>query len=334
MARWPVIIALVGYAAAAMLTASFIFDVGEVYNYSGIYKRAFYLLGDDVTTWLTPILMWALLSRRRALAIAVACGILFSGTKISLILLALQFVAIVFIMKGQRRSLVIEFVKPMAMAAAVYLPLLFASPYAISAGNQAAKAIAGGQATVAEYKPPMQASRAGYASCSKRDCLDTQVEQPLRHRAYSAVAGLWMTLQGGFPGPRYPNTPEKFADLMVEANPWGINDTFGITRNEWIKIGTVQTPYLQFGSGYGMLLLGALLAGLATIGILGVRNIVAGERGPFVAFTIFFIVNAVFNQTQPWIGRGPILFVMGLCAAHIFTRYLERRPSPRVRFGA
>lgn len=329
VARWPLVISLVGYTVAGLLTVSFLLDLGEAYNYSGIYKRAFFYFGDDVTTWLTPIFMWAILAKRRLLAIALACGILFSGTKISLILLVLQYLAIVVISKEERLAITVDFLKPLAVAAVVYVPLALVSPYAIAAGNQVAPVVFCSQVADAECDPLLQPSLRGNGDCRQGDCLNTTVARPLRHRAYSAVAGLWMTLQGGFPGARYPNSPEKFADLMIEANPWGINDTFEITRDEWRRIGTVQTPYLQFGAGYGMVLLAALLVGTAVICVLGLRSIITKERGPFLAFTVFFVVNAIFNQTQPWIGRGPILFAMGLSAAHILARFISQRSAAR-----
>ena len=342
-ARWPALLALLGYAAAALLAVSFVLDVGEVYSYSDFYKRAFSVLGDDVTTWLTPLMLWAVLSRRRMLAFAVACAILFSGTKISLLLLVLQFAVLALIHKQEPRALALRFATPLLLAAAVYVPLVLASPHAISAANRladmssgAAAAGAGAASAGASASAPVSApvsvpafapTRLGKGSCREGNCLIKLLARPLRQRSVSAVAGLWMTLQGGFAGPRYPGTADKFADLMVAANPWGVNDAWGVTRDEWQQIGTVQTPYLQFGSGYGMAALAGLLLGVAGIAVLGARNIANGERDPFVAFTVFFIVNAVVNQTQPWLIRGPILMLMGFSAAHIVARHLAHRAA-------
>ncbi len=334
VARWPVIIVLAGYMVAALLTVSFLFQVGEVYNYSDLYRRAFFHFGDDVTTWLTPIYIWAVLEKRRFLAVAVACGILFSGTKISIFLLLLQFLFVVLISKGERRALSLDVLKSIAIAAVVYLSLALASPYAVRTSNQVAQVATCDAAADAGCGQIFQESMRGYGNCRGGDCLDATILRPLRHRAFSAVAGFWMTLQGGFTGPRYPNSPERFADLMIEANPWGINDTFDVSRDEWMKIGTVQTPYLQFGAGYGPGLLACLLVGIAGIGILALRTIASGERGPFLAYSVFFIVNAVFNQTQPWLGRGPILFMMGLCAACIIVTFVRQRSTSRTLSNA
>jgi len=330
-ARWPALLALLGYAAAALLAASFVLDVGEVYSYSDFYKRAYSVLGDDVTTWLTPLMLWAGLSRRRMLAFAVACAILFSGTKISLVLLVLQFAVLALIHKQERRALALRFATPLLLAAAVYVPLVLASPHAISAANRladmASGAAAAGAASTPVSAPAFAPTQLGKGSCREGNCLIKLLARPLRQRSVSAVAGLWMTLQGGFRGPRYPGTADKFADLMVAANPWGVNDAWGVTRDEWQQIGAVQTPYLRFGSGYGMAALAGLLLGVAGIAVLGARNIANGERDPFVAFTVFFIVNAVVNQTQPWLIRGPILMLMGFSAAHIVARHLAHRAA-------
>lgn len=333
-ARWPALLALLGYAAAALLAVSFVLDVGEVYSYSDVYKRAYSVLGDSVTTWLTPLLPWAVLSRRRGLAVAVACAILFSGTKISLVLLALQLTALILLYKGERRALALRFAKPLVLAAAMYVPLVLASPHVITTGNRLVAALAGATTGSGDGAHAFAPTRSGYATCRQDDnCLGRLLARPLRQRSASAVAGLWMTLQGGFAGARYPGTADKFADLMVTANPWGVNDAWGVTHAEWRRIGAVQTPYLRFGSGYGPLALTGLLLGVAGVAVLGARNLAAGERDPLVAFTVFFIVNAVVNQTQPWLTRGPILVLMGFSAAHIVARYRAYRPAAPDRAG-
>lgn len=312
-ARWPAIIAAVGFATAAALAVSFAFEVGEVYSYAGLYKRAFWHLTDGVTTWLTPILIWAVLARRRALAVAVACGILLSGTKIALVLLVLQYGAILVVSPGRRREVTRTLWTALAVGVVVYLGLVLASPHLV-AGT-------GG-------RPLPQRCDSG------ADCLATQLARPLLERGVSSAAGLWMTLAGGFAGAEHPATPEAFADLMVAEDPWGLSDRFGIDRAAWLRMRTVQTPYLRFGAGYGLLPLVALLAAIAALCWLAIGNLRCGESDPLAAFSVFFVVNAVFNQTQPWISRGAILFVMGFSAAHILTRRLSRHPNQRARAGA
>ena len=131
------------------------------------------------------------------------------------------------------------------------------------------------------------------------------------------MGGLWMTLEGGFPGKDYPNTPEKFADLMINANPWGMNERYSISREEWTKIGTVQTPYLGFGAGYGLTLMLIVVTFIGLICIAGLWLLLKTPPDPFSGLTIFFIVNATINQTQAWLVSGPVLFTMGLCGTHI-----------------
>ena len=142
-------------------------------------------------------------------------------------------------------------------------------------------------------------------------------------RALSAVAGLWMTFEGGFPGSRYPNTPEKFADLIVKANPWGVNDRYGVTREEWMKIGTVQSPYVGFGAGYGPALLALAMGFIGAVCLVGLWVLRVRPPDTWTALTVFFIVNAIFNQTQAWLQPGPVLLMMGICGTHILWQYLS-----------
>ncbi|MBY3469295.1 hypothetical protein HFN80_35985 [Rhizobium laguerreae] len=78
----PWLVAFVGFIVAGLLAFSFLFDVGEVYSYSDFYKRAYWFFGDDVTTCLTAVYIWSLLSRRPKLGCAVATAILLSGGRI------------------------------------------------------------------------------------------------------------------------------------------------------------------------------------------------------------------------------------------------------------
>jgi hypothetical protein len=116
---------------------------------------------------------------------------------------------------------------------------------------------------------------------------------------------------------------------MTQANPWGVNDVFSIGWPLWERIGQVQNPYLRFGSGYGPLLLTALILLFSAVCYFGIRNLRAGEKSPEVAFTLFYIINVVFNQTQPWIASGSlILFSMGFCAGHIMWIWSARSFVP------
>ncbi|MBB2670674.1 UNVERIFIED_ORG: hypothetical protein GGE44_000215 [Rhizobium esperanzae] len=316
----PWLLALAGVVVAILIHFSFLFDVGEVYSYSDFYKRAFWYFGDDVTTCLAAAYIWSLLSRRPKLGCVLATAILLSGGRIGIILVIIQIGLLYFRPNLNYRGLFTTVALTIATAVSVYYSSVLVSPTMISVGNEVAYQLG-------STEPWFQKTTNG-ADCLGDYCLEYKVKRPLRMRVYGAIAGLWMTLDGGYPGSRFPNTPEKLADLMTEANPWGLNDRLGITRQDWLMVGTIQSPYLQFGAGYGPYFLIAAMSIIGLICVVGFLNLIAqpGESGS--AFAIFFIVNAIFNQTQAWLLPGPILFVMALCGTNIMVRpFLTGRRS-------
>jgi hypothetical protein len=283
----PWLVAFVGFIVAGLLAFSFLFDVGEVYSYSDFYKRAYWFFGDDVTTCLTAVYIWSLLSRRPKLGCAVATAILLSGGRIGIILMIIQIGLLYFRPNLNYRGLFTTVSVTIGAAVSLYFSSVLISPTMISVGNEVAYQLGSSE-------PWFQKTTNG-ADCRGDNCFENKVKRPFRIRVYGAAAGLWMTLDGGYPGSRFPNTPEKLADLMTQANPWGINDRFGIT---------------------------SLLC------VVGFRNLIAQPGEPSSAFVIFFGVNAIFNQTQAWLLPGPVLFVMALCGTHIVLQpYLTGRWS-------
>lgn len=332
--RVPLVIAVIGLTSSALLAASFLLDIGEVYNYSSYYKRAFWYFGDDVTTWLGAIFVWAVLSRQRGLSLFLAMGILFSGTKISLGVVAVELAVLWLFSIAGRKWFAADVGRAFGLAGAIYLILVALSPGAITVADGVARAILANPVVASpEDNSVFSRTGRGRSDCVGLDCVYPHVQRPLEDRFYSSVGGMWMAWQGGFAGERYPNSSEKFADLMMEANPWGVNDRFDVTRERWLWIGGVQTSYLQFGAGYGIVLMSLLLLAIGVVSAVGVRNIADGERGPFVGFTMFFMINAVVNVTQPWLNPGPVLLLMGFCGTHILFWRLQhiqtRRREPR-----
>lgn len=334
--RWPLIMALVGFAASFLIAFSFLFDAGEVYSYSAYYKRAFSFFGDDVTTWLAPLFVWAILSVRHVLSASLAMAILFSGTKVSIGVLGVELALLWFLRLPERTKLAINTARALGIGVVTYIVLILLSPFAVFVANSAIShantAIVAGGALLGDCvdadgledklrgfgnEKPFAPTTSGVTTCSGLNCLYQHLQRPLEDRLYSSAAGLWMSLQGGFSGDRYPVTSVQFADLMIEANPFGLNDRFGISYERWLSIGAVQTPYLQFAAGYGIWLTIVVISFVAFVAFIGVRNIFDGEHGPMLAFTVFFCVNAVLNQTQPWLLPGPVLVMMGFCGMHI-----------------
>ena len=331
--RLPIVISVIGFATSALLTASFLLDIGEVYNYSSYYKRAFWYFGDDVTTWLGAIFVWAVLSRQRVLSLALAMGILFTGTKISLGVVAIELAALWLFGIAGRKWLAIDVGKAFGMAGAIYLILVAFSPGVITIANGVTGASIVGASIATEDRAVFERTNRGSSACAGLECLYAHLQRPLEDRFYSSVGGLWMASQGGFAGDRFPNSNVQFADLMMETNPWGINDRFGITHERWLRIGGVQTSYLQFGAGYGIVLMSVMLLAIGVVSVIGVRNIMDGERGPFVGFTLFFMANAVVNITQPWLNPGPVLLLMGFCGTHILFWRLQHIQTRRREAG-
>lgn len=300
---------------SALIWFSFIFDVGEVYSYSDIYKRGFWYLGDDVTTWLTPFFIYCLLAKKHTSSCIIAAAIFMSGGRIGILLLLIQSIVICLNQKNDWQVAARAISIRLAMGLGFYFLAVSASPYAISIGNKLALS-AGMEHNLFER------SRGGYSDCREGgDCLENKIKRPFRMRAFSAIAGIWMTLDGGYPGDRFPNTPEKFAELMMDANPWGINDTYALKKADWEQIGTIQSAYPQFGAGYGPLALATVMLFIGMVCVAGISNLRHCPSNASSAFTVFFIVNAMFNHTQPWLLPGPILFFMALAGGLILYQF-------------
>ncbi|WP_102022010.1 hypothetical protein [Rhizobium sp. TH135] len=293
-------------------------DVGEVYSYSEYYKRAFWYFGDDLTTWLAPLYLFSVLRRQRLLAIGLAGAAFLSGGRIGLILVAIQALFIIGSWRREQSRIAPSIGLSLIGGVIVYFVVVSTSSHAIRAANSAILHF-NLESSISLFEP----TRRGFSDCRIANCFDRKVKRPFRMRTLSAVAGLWMTLEGGFPGSRYPDTPEKFAELIVKANPWGVNDRYGVTREEWMRIGTVQSPYVGFGAGYGPALLALAMGFIGAVCLVGLWVLSVRPPDAWTPLTVFFIVNAIFNQTQAWLQPGPVLFAMGLCGTHILWQYFS-----------
>jgi hypothetical protein len=323
-----VVLKVLAYSVVFFISASFIFDIGEVYSYSPWYKRAFWYFGDDVTTWIVPLFFFAALRRWRILSTGLAGAAFMSGGRIGLLLLIVQAAITIWLYRKAARTSYPQLMLPLVAGLAIYFGTLTLSPLAIDAANSVHQLVTQGSLRSGTGTPFFAPTTLGTGSCTNSNCFQTKVKRPLRIRALSASAGLWMTLQGGFPGDLYPNTPEKFSDLIWRANPWGINERFEVSREEWAQIGAVQTPYLQFGSGYGPLLLAVVMGFIAAVCLAGIYSVRRAMPNACCSLTLFFIINAIVNQTQAWLIPGPVLFAMGLCGSYILWEFVRFRGTP------
>lgn len=334
--RYRNIFNLVGYFLSLGIFFSFLFNVGEVYPYSDYYKRAFFFFGDDVTTIIILFFCYAVLSGNTLLAILLAASIFLSGGKVSLILLLIM---ICMMYLANRKNDILfkkNFFTYIVIGLSMYFIMLFASIITEDSGfsgvvrdisrsisevvktNDDGKSSIGKKSSINEKSSVDRLSRGAGACKTLSRCFDTQIKAPVLQRYHSSLAGLWMTLEGGYRGSRYPSSSDDFANLMIQENPWGINDRYGLDFSDWKMMGVPQNPYLHFGSGYGPWFLGALVIAFFFIGLVAVFNLLGGENGAAIVFSIFFIVIVTFNQTQSWLTSGsPILIALGFCAYHI-----------------
>lgn len=323
-----------GAIAAVGIYLSFVFMLGEVYNYSDHYRRAFFVFSDNVSSVFLFAFSCAFAMRRLAVATMCIAAMLMSGGKVSLILLLL--VLTVFLLKRRhgfaRTREARRIATSLCGGLAMYLAFLFCSnllvdtPYFEPIRKTIAYAVApfvsGSQAQLLGEDLPNNRGACPNLSL----CFETQVQGAMQQRYYSSLGGLWMTMQGGFRGASYPNSPEQFASLMVEANPWGMNDMYQLDWAKWERIGAVQNPYLSFGSGYGPWLLLLLLSGVAMIALMAWQNLRHEVDDLSAMFTINYIAIAGFNQTQSWLMSGSLILVLvAFCACHVVLTWAIRK---------
>lgn len=327
-----------GAIIAVGIVISFTLLIGEVYLYSDTYRRAFFVFGDEITTVIGFVLLFAIAAKRPLMTLIALTAVLMSGGKVSFVLILLMLFLFFLIQResGERRPEAKRLLALSAIAAMIYIACQALSLQLMNtqAFNSTRNHIASGleeigKSTIGKSTIGSRPPKIGTACATMSNCMESQISNPFLQRYYTSLAGLWMTLQGGFPGARYPGTPEKFADFMIAANPWGMNDRYNLTWNSWHWMGSVQNPYLGFGSGYGpfaLLGLGLFLFAMAYLAWDNLRN---GEPDTSSAFSIFFIVNVTMNWTQSWLMSGsPILIILGLCCSQILISAALRRDLP------
>jgi hypothetical protein len=315
---------------AASLLISFIFNLGEVYQYSYWYKRTFFVFGDGFPfVLILPLIIFARHGSWRFLSITFLSLFLLGGRMV----LAASMIAMVVVAveSKMRRHFLVKVLKSIELALFVYFVALIFSNFLQEEGgeNRFQSNFNPLTSKIEKYfdiNININNVRGRGNSSSFEKLYNTQIHSPLRQRIFSTIGGAWMTFQGGFRGAAYPSTPEKFADLMIASNPYGINEKYSITWNEWQRMRAVQHPYFNFGSGYGWVGMGILLLFFCCLCLVGITNISSGrDSGLWSSLTIYFIFTVIINQTQPWIQSGSILlFLLGLCAAHILMVFSQR----------
>lgn len=348
---WPV--ALLTLLISGLIFYSFLFNVGEVYQYNYYYKRAFYFIGDDIATALALLTAVALYLKPRVIFYIAMTALVMTGGKTALILFIMTVAACCIFDKAQRAMILRHTAQALVVALVAYLAASALANHLLLEEGRKHSAIvstwpAEKQVWLQQYDEITRAflivremrqaeakvdgfSLQWFPVCEPVSaCIAQQASASLSDRLYSSIGGLWMTLEGGFGSGTFPNTATKFADLMMQANPWHINDTHGLTHSDWERMGYPQNPYMHFGAGYGWGMLLALLAVWGAIIVMAVTTIKRTAFDPFSVFVAFFCVMTIFNQMQNFIVPGHLLFMHGACAGVVLYRFIAlkniRRP--------
>lgn len=303
---------------SGVIFISFLFNLGETYIYSNWYKRSFSSFGDGFPFSLLLILNFGFYSKNRFLIISSLSAILMCGGKMVIVASAINITILHIFSKIKLRR--IDLAKYLLVPLLVYFSTLVISNHVIP--RELHEFV--GQIYSDATNFNNQAS--GIGACENIDaCIETQLNSAIKQRLATTAAGVWMTLEGGFPGKAYPGTAEKFADFMIVHDPYGMNEDFDLDRSFWLNAGAVQNPYFNFGSGYGPIGFFSILSLYSITFIVGLRQLQSNNTTLLNTLTVFLLMLALFNQTQPWIQSGSLLlYLSGISAAHIWTPYLLR----------
>ena len=347
----PTLLTWVTVFVSSGIFFSFLFDIGEVYSYNFSYKRAFLFFGDDISTVLIFLFLCSMALGKKYTSAFCMSAIFLSGGKVSYALLMLAILVLSIFKKRLSFSAFFRrYLSYVAVGIVVYFSMIGyarmieysgASSFVQSAYVNTRDVLVAAldrqdrQNSELEGYRDLDITVRGRGTCSQINfvvCFIRQLEAAFGQRLYSSFAGLWMTLQGGFRGADYPGTAQEFAELMTAHNPWGINDRYDLDFSDWQKIGQVQNPYLLFGSGYGVVGLLIIVTAFMTIVGLAFRRLAQGKGGLVAACSAFFIINAVFNQSQPWtLPRSNLLLIMGICTGFILFFPMTRNSPSSMR---
>ncbi len=316
-----VILTLALMFISSIIFISFIFNLGETYSYSTWYKRSFGPFGDGFPFTLILFLSFGVYLKNRFLVItSLSTSLLFGGKMVIII----SIVNVVFLpLKLGVKLSQIDIIKLLGLPLLVYFLALTISNHFISQDSKTTIKY--------HYKNIFNTKKkvGGHNACDTIEkCVKTQIKRSVQQRLVTTLAGAWMTFKNGFPGSRYPGTPEKFADFMMHHNPYGLNDIFDLDRSFWLKAGAIQNAYFNFGSGYGIFAFMFVLSFYTITSTIGFRQLDSDIKSPLNSLTVFFITLALFNQTQPWIQSGSlILYLSGVSATHIWTTKVLRNQN-------
>ena len=304
----------------------FILNLGETYRYSFLYKRTFSFFGDGFAPVFLFFLLFFLVKRQDYFAILALSSIVLSGGKMVIIssLLCYVFLAL----HGNIGVSFFKCVKHYICSFLLYILLLATShmyEHARLPVSEHARLPVSEHARlpVSEHGNIFIEEKryAGKKACENiYKCFDTQVLTALKQRIISSTAGIYMMFRGGFAGPNYPSEKEEFADLLFEANPYGVNEFFNLSWHDWHRIGEIEHPYLNFGASYGVVSFICLIMLIASTIFVGLRDLSLNRDSSYRFLTYFFLLTCLVNQTQQWIQSFSEVFILvALSGSHIWV---------------
>ncbi|MEP3475806.1 MAG: hypothetical protein ABJN57_06280 [Hyphomicrobiales bacterium] len=306
------------------IAISFLFNVGEVYIYGENYKRAFFYFSDEITTVLA--LGWLLFVTKGwvKLSIITALAVFLSGGKISILLITFTFLLCFIFLEFFKEY------KTYLLLLSSILCGLIGYVSSVNLANNIEKNNISMRPLLLKIFPKKEVEKvmkvSGRASCQGAlSCIKLNLVASFKQRYFTSLAGIWMISKGGFSGKQYPNTPDKFAALMVENNPFGINTKYGLTYNHWKKMGGVQSPFIDFGAGYGPSILCVLILCFGFVAYCAISNLRFAEDRTILVFSLYFLVIFFLNHTQSWLKSGSaVLIMMGYLTGYILISWYKR----------
>jgi hypothetical protein len=307
-----------------LIIVSFTLNIGEVLQYDDYFKRAFYFFGDGINIILIFLFFVLLVDKNPIYSLLSFIAFLMALGKVAIVLMFICLFIVIVIQRQQRKLIMQRFILSLSVSMLCYFPAAHLSNHLsditysdllpnISSSNETY--------SVKTIKQQNIANRIKSGSCADLTCLKAHLTYPLRMRLLSIVAGVWMTSQGGFAGNHNVFSPDGFADLIYNANPFNVNDDYGVTYKEWKEIAVVQNAIIGIGAGYGpvaMLLLISFLGFVILSGWFKYKNNDSYMYGICLAY---FTTIAIFDQSQAYIQAYNInLIVLSYCGFYILKQ--------------
>ncbi len=307
---------------SVLIIYSYIFNIGDVVYIFKYYKRAFFVFDDGINISLIFLYYILLLNKNIIYSQIALIAFLMALGKMAIILIMICLAFLLINNKDNRKKILIRFLTTFFIAILFIFSSgkltfhLYDNDYG---GVFQARSMIGGDLknNLGSYK---------YSAPAYNDCDVCFITSPFRIRMLSMIAGAWMTAQGGFPREQAVSSPEEFADLIYNANPYNINDRLNLTYDDWLIVSGVHNSYLGIGSSYGPIALAMLVIFIAFIIVISWKN--KNDSYFYNVCFSYFIVITIFNQSQQYIQAYNLeLIVLSFCGSYIFNKTYNLLPD-------